>query len=256
VTVIQARPAPAAQVREALLAAAQAGAFFRLELGDGALAPGWHSAEELYRTGLGALIVATARQLGTSEARVGASILQQGFAARLWSPVLGCALLRGVIPDLGSLIVATGPPLRLGVTALSGWIADSPSHLAAVSAEVVGRQLGALTAALPVPLADGLLEGNAASAMAGALGMLTAARPDLAGPAADLGRALLQTPGLQDTGVITGPDPARPAGQADGTGQPAPVGLAFRRRSCCLYYRVPGGGLCGDCGLIRPPASA
>lgn len=27
--------------------------------------------------------------------------------------------------------------------------------------------------------------------------------------------------------------------------------LAFRRRSCCLYYRVPGGSTCGDCCLIR-----
>ncbi len=26
----------------------------------------------------------------------------------------------------------------------------------------------------------------------------------------------------------------------------------FRRRSCCLYYRVPGGGICGDCVLRRP----
>jgi hypothetical protein len=25
--------------------------------------------------------------------------------------------------------------------------------------------------------------------------------------------------------------------------------LAFRRRSCCLYYRLPGGGYCGDCPL-------
>ena len=24
----------------------------------------------------------------------------------------------------------------------------------------------------------------------------------------------------------------------------------FRRRSCCLYYRVPGGGICGDCVLV------
>ena len=29
-------------------------------------------------------------------------------------------------------------------------------------------------------------------------------------------------------------------------------GLSFRRRSCCLYYRLPGGALCGDCGLARP----
>ncbi|MGH3410268.1 MAG: (2Fe-2S)-binding protein [Streptosporangiaceae bacterium] len=30
-------------------------------------------------------------------------------------------------------------------------------------------------------------------------------------------------------------------------------GLGFRRHSCCLYYRLPGGGLCGDCALAAPP---
>jgi ferric iron reductase protein FhuF len=25
--------------------------------------------------------------------------------------------------------------------------------------------------------------------------------------------------------------------------------LGFRRRSCCLFYRLPGGGTCGDCPL-------
>ncbi|MEU7551440.1 (2Fe-2S)-binding protein [Streptomyces sp. NPDC044571] len=27
--------------------------------------------------------------------------------------------------------------------------------------------------------------------------------------------------------------------------------MAFVRRSCCLYYKVPGGGFCGDCVLRR-----
>jgi iron complex transport system ATP-binding protein len=27
----------------------------------------------------------------------------------------------------------------------------------------------------------------------------------------------------------------------------------YRRTSCCLYYRVPGGGLCGDCVLTTQP---
>ncbi|MGH3614812.1 MAG: (2Fe-2S)-binding protein [Pseudonocardia sp.] len=28
------------------------------------------------------------------------------------------------------------------------------------------------------------------------------------------------------------------------------VAWTFRRRSCCLYYRVRDGGLCGDCVLL------
>ncbi|PQM44543.1 Glutamate--cysteine ligase EgtA [Mycobacterium talmoniae] len=27
----------------------------------------------------------------------------------------------------------------------------------------------------------------------------------------------------------------------------------YRRLSCCLYYRTPGGGLCGDCALTKKP---
>jgi|GEM_PF-1837329 hypothetical protein len=42
-------------------------------------------------------------------------------------------------------------------------------------------------------------------------------------------------------------------GRLRGTGQLTGTGLAFRRRSCCLYYRLPGGGLCGDCCLRRVP---
>lgn len=34
------------------------------------------------------------------------------------------------------------------------------------------------------------------------------------------------------------------------------TGSAFRRRSCCLYYRVPGGGICGDCCFTRNPWSS
>ncbi|MFI1618174.1 (2Fe-2S)-binding protein [Streptomyces lydicus] len=35
------------------------------------------------------------------------------------------------------------------------------------------------------------------------------------------------------------------------TGTLDPTLPAFARRSCCLYYRVPGGGLCADCVLRR-----
>ena len=34
--------------------------------------------------------------------------------------------------------------------------------------------------------------------------------------------------------------------------EPMPTG---RRTTCCLYYRVPGGGLCGDCVFTHPPRS-
>ena len=46
-------------------------------------------------------------------------------------------------------------------------------------------------------------------------------------------RSQLDTPMMTGSGVLSGPQ------------------LAYRRRSCCLFYRLPGGSLCGDCGLHR-----
>jgi FhuF 2Fe-2S C-terminal domain len=233
-------------VRDALLAAAQAGPFFRLEICVRETGPGWQPARELYRDGLASLITSTARQLGTGEVRVAASILQLGFAARLWSPVLHCGLRHGIVPDLSALMVSSGPPLRLGVAGLSGWrVRAAPMQLAALAGDVVGQQLTSLGEALPVRLPAGLLRGNSASAMTGSLGVLVASSPDLAGPAAALTQALLQTEDLRGTGKLVGARPA--SGSAEHAN--APDRVTFRRRSCCLYYRVPGGGLCGDCCL-------
>jgi hypothetical protein len=43
----------------------------------------------MYRDGLPGLIAAAGAALGVTEARVAASAVQFGYAARLWSPVLG-----------------------------------------------------------------------------------------------------------------------------------------------------------------------
>ena len=232
-----------AQVRDALLAAAQVGPFFVLEVAGDSPGRGWLPAADWYRGGMSVLVNDTARRLGTRETRVAASIFQQGFAARLWSPVLASGLLCGIVPALSALVVGAEPPLRLGLAEPGGWLVRSADQVAALSSQAVGRELTALAAALPGRLAAGLLRGNSASAMVGALRVLVAARPDLAGEANRLGRALLHTGGLRAAGELSVND-----GQADGR-------LAFRRNSCCLYYRIPGGGLCGDCCFTRAPAS-
>jgi FhuF 2Fe-2S C-terminal domain len=237
VTAIRPQRARAGQVRDALAVAARAGPFFRLDLPS--TGAGWRSAADL---DAGRLVSGTAAQLGTSELRVAASILHLAFAARLWSPILGCGLLSGVVPDLGGLRVRSELPLRLGLAEPEGWLADSAAELVSLSAGVVAHQLDGFAAGLPVPLPDGLLRGNSASAMAGALGVLVRADADLAGTASDLARSLLRTPSLSDAGVLA---------EAGAGPHPFP---SFRRRSCCLYYRVPGGGLCEDCCLDRGPA--
>jgi hypothetical protein len=226
-------PADPAEVRLALTEAAAVGPFFQLAAD--AAGPDWQHPADLYRSGLPGLLTVAGAGLGTADARVTASIVQLGYAARLWSPVLGCALLRGIVPDLAGLRVGTVPQLRLGVAAAQGWRAADPGQQAALSYRtVVQEQLGPMGRALPVRLAPGLLRGNAASAMTGALAVLVARRPELLSPARELATVLLGTGTLRGTGRLTG------------------SGLDFLRRSCCLYYRVPGGGTCGDCPLGRP----
>jgi ferric iron reductase protein FhuF len=79
-----------------------------------------------------------------------------------------------------------------------------------------------------------VLLGNVASAVNGAASIIAAARADLAADAAAAGEALLSDPPLT----------------AACTGTP---GAGFRRRSCCLIYRIAadgGAALCGDCVLL------
>ncbi|MFE3743591.1 (2Fe-2S)-binding protein [Streptomyces sp. NPDC059134] len=226
--------APAASVTAALRDVAALGGFFALHVGGPD--EGWHPSARSYAAGFADLAEAVARRHRTTEPRIDVSVAQLGHAARLWSPALACVVLHGIVPDLEGLERADdGPALR--VPRPAGWYADrlddGPAH--ALHTQVT-RHLLALADGLRVKIAPRLLDGNSASALAGAAHALLAARPAVRGPLTDLTTALLATGRLAGTGVITGPD------------------LAFRRRSCCLYYRAPNGSKCGDCGLAdRPP---
>ena len=224
-------PAEPALLRATLADVARIGSFFVLSVGDDGRE--WRPAAALYSGSLRGLVDHTARQLGVTEARVAASTVQLGYAARLWSPVLACALAHGVVPDLSQLEVDAGPPVRLNVPEPHGWQAPDLATLA--YRMVMTEHLEPMAAALPVKVAAGLLWGNAASAMTAALRVLAAVRPGLSGAAREMAGKLLGMGVLRETGELTGP------------------GLEFRRRSCCLYYRVPGGGLCGDCPLPSQP---
>ena len=90
-------------------------------------------------------------------------------------------------------------------------------------------------------ISTGLLTGNAASALVSGLALLAGKlRPDWRSLAA---HALAQ-PALRGGGSWGG-SPEHGGGPGHG-GDGAAV---FVRRSCCLYYRVAGGGLCADCPL-------
>ena len=209
-----------------LSAVASYGGFFALPVGGDAA--GWHPVGHFYAAGFADLIETAARRYRTTELRVGASLVHLGHAARLWSPVLACVLGHGVVPDLTGLQRADdGAQLRLpeplGAPAL-----PSPELLYRV---VVQGHMEPLEAGLRVRLAPALLSGNIASALVGASRALLSVRPDLRRSVVGITNSLLDTGRLAGSGVITGD------------------GLDFRRRSCCLYYRVPGGSLCGDCAL-------
>lgn len=216
-----------ADVAAALAQAAQLGPYFGLD----DPVPGARPLPELRSAGaLGPLVEDHARRLRTGEPRVAASILYQGLAARLWSPVIGCAL-EGLLLDLDA-VAWSADPLRLHLVAPRGW-ALPPDAAPPVAEAVLGGQLVPLARALHdvAPVAHRLLLGGAASALMGTVTVAELGGRSGARPLAD---ALLTLPPLRGTGT-TGPDGA------------------FRRVSCCLYYRVPGGGLCGDCPLPAVP---
>lgn len=212
----------------ALADVAGVGPFFAVEVRpDVAGDPGWRPFTALCESALPGEIADVRSRLGVEETRVAASLLFQGVAGRLWSPVLATAALHRTVPDLspGRLYWRAGSPIRLAVAEAAGRPAEAAAEV------VLDRHLGPLAAAVRqvTPVAEGLLWGNAASALAGALTVLAGRRPAAAESARHHVERLLGTPPLRGTGTL------EPRG--------------FRRNSCCLYYRVPGGGLCGDCAL-------
>ncbi|RAY12887.1 iron reductase [Actinomadura craniellae] len=224
------RPAPSRLVATALADVAELGPFFSITVGGPD--PGWHPMAASYAAGLQDLVAATARRYRTGELRIAASVVQLGHAARLWSPVLACALVHGVVPDLDGLQRADeGPHLR--VPAAHGrHVPASEPPAGELYRAVVTEHLEALAAGLHVKVAPRLLYGNAASALVEAARAILAARPDLRDPLVRLTGRLLDTGRLAGTGDVIDDD------------------LAFRRRSCCLYYRVPDGVKCEDCALV------
>ncbi|MFI6034783.1 (2Fe-2S)-binding protein [Streptomyces sp. NPDC051315] len=181
--------------------------------------------------------------LRAPETRIAASVAQQGLAARLWSVALGCAALYGSLPDLDPRLLRWDPR---GSAPDDLWLTEvhaRPGDAATLTDAVLHAHLEPLAEALRSrhSVAPGLLRGNAASALAGAARQLDRwarghGRTDVSARCGALTAQILAHPLLAATGTLTG--------------------TAFRRRSCCLYYRVPGAGVCGDCCFARPPRSS
>jgi hypothetical protein len=233
---------------------AGAGPFFALDLDPPAPAatPAWHRFTELtdepavLRDRVAAVRAAIAERAGLDVAqidpRAAASLGHLGLTSRLTSPVIGGVLLAGQLLELDAAalwwrdVLGPVPVTAPGLTARPVDPGD-PVGLAEVL--TTGPPAALIEAFAGFGVSRRVLWGNLASAVAGALSMLRQIAPG--GPAAvqAFGVALFDRPVLTEAGRF-GPG-------------------GFRRNSCCLYYRVPGGGLCGDCVLsvrtARAPAS-
>ena len=220
------RRAGDAEVAAALDAAAAVGPYFAVQARDGAE---WIA---LDAAGVATLTDTVGERLGTTERRVAASIMFQGLAARLVSPVLA-GLGHGIVLDLDPAATEVrcraGEAMGLTCAQVGGWLAPEPD-VVLVAEVLLEQQLRPLVEAVAAdgPVAEGLLWGNAASALVGALTVLGGGSRSVAA------RVVAE---LLDHGPLAG------------TGNFGPGG--FRRRSCCLFYRTPAGGYCGDCALVN-----
>ena len=241
----------------ALAAAADAGPYFTIE--PWAEDKGWRPANLLVcdpavlaeRVSYARAVIAGRAQIAPAEVaeRVAASIVFLGLASRLVSPSLGAAVLGGMVPyltldNLWWRPVSGGPvPLAVGPAAgreidgaepgrqLDDAAAMLSEHCVQGMASPVADVFGGLFRLSPL-----VLRGNIASALAGAAGMLAGSFPDRAETAAQLTARMLALGPLRGTGELVQPDTSQPR-------------RFLIRRSCCLYYRVPGARTCGDCVL-------
>ncbi|MFG1603154.1 (2Fe-2S)-binding protein [Actinoplanes sp. NPDC049265] len=217
----------------ALRSAATLGPYFTWEPWDGDAA--WRPLDDLLDPEVLGERVEVARRtlmrmsgLGRDEIgeREVASITFLGLASRLLSPPLGAAVL-------------TGTP----VTARLWWRPVEGGPIPFAYAEAVDAPL---TTDLVAPILEAyrrrftlstqVLWGNVASALGGAAGMIADQHRAHTTRAFALVAELLATPPLEGAADLVRPDPGKER--------------AFLvRRNCCLYYRIPGGGTCGDCVL-------
>ncbi|MFJ9550295.1 (2Fe-2S)-binding protein [Streptomyces erythrochromogenes] len=212
---------------------ADVGPFFTVAYGQEPPGPGYRPLTALYGGRLEPYVAEVGRRIGSGPGRVAASTAQFGIASRLWSIGLGCAALAGRVPDLAADRVWWRLPDE---GSLQLWLPEPAGRPAQdLGASVLGN-LALLQTALRerYGVSPTVLRGNAASGLVGALRVLIDRVPGGAAPG--LVRDLLAEGGaLAGTGAFV---------HEEG------LGVAFVRRSCCLYYQVPGGGgLCGDCVL-------
>jgi FhuF 2Fe-2S C-terminal domain len=212
-----------------------------------------------------ALAAAAGRKPEDVELRAAASVAQLGLAARMLSPVIGAAVLgHSLAVDAGRArwIPSLGGPFRLSLPApVLSTTGLSTTGLSTTGLSTTGlstaspgggarrdgragwdlldgpiRSLVRTTASLAV--SEHVLWGNVSSAVNGAAAMIARTRPDLGTRATSVATGMLGFPALAHSYH----------------GQPV---RSYRRRSCCLIYRIgpsAAATYCGDCVLTGPRA--
>ncbi|MFC5053008.1 (2Fe-2S)-binding protein [Saccharothrix xinjiangensis] len=199
--------------------------FFALDVGRPD--EGWHDGSALLDgPALPATVDRIAARYRTAEPRVAASLFFLSYTARLLSPVVAALAVGGAAPDVRPANLwwrydEDGLRVRLKEPVGGVGVAESLAPVVAAVRSVV-------------PVAPGLLWGNAASSAAGALRVVARGGAASAEECVRLGEELFAEPPLRGAGEFV----------------PFPGEVAFRRRNCCLYYRLDGGGKCGDCALL------
>lgn len=210
-------------------------------IGTGPVDNGWCSVHRLYtdRDLLGGIVERVQARLDAAEPRVAASIFSLGFAARLWSIGIGAVAGHQLLPALGGdelLFREVGGQIALHIVHPVAWRGDGLESRLADG--VLDVHLTPLSTALHqlTNVSPELLRGNAASALLGAAREYdrhrAAASP---GPGWQLAYRLCADERLLNTICFNDND--------------------YRRTSCCLYYRTPSGGLCGDCVFTGIPGT-
>ena len=235
--------------------------YFRLHVGEVAESV---TLEQLYtdRALLEGLVSELAGRMGVDEFLTAASTFAVGLAARFWSITLGAVALGSALPDLDPAVLhwstsQDGPTLSVRrpaywTPARGAEPADrtepadrsesaSQEIAAAMDGPVLAAVLDANLDRLRLALAEiggfatPLMWGNAASTLLSSARIVDRHLGHLGqGPSVRQAHRLLTDPRLAGAVVL------RENGD-------------HRRRSCCLYYRVPDAGLCGDCALDQKP---
>lgn len=185
--------------------------------------------------------------------KVAVSATQVGLASRLWSVALAAAVLHRWVPDLSASSLVASPVHRgevpLGVRRPeAGYaVADLTHAVTVIVHTVVDSSLAGLHRACSVVgrTPARVLVSNSTSSLVGAARVLSEHRPQASADAWTLTRLLLDHPAVAAGGGIV----ARSALDERVGGTMEHADEAFLRTGCCVFYRLPGHGLCPDCVL-------